>query len=97
MGIKEDILASHNFTFSELSPGNGSNEQPYVKFLMFIKKKPGISDEKFHEWWKTVHADLALTVENMGGVCLRYEQVGDPTHRSSIADKEQLIKANCLV
>lgn len=73
--LKTEILAHHKFTFPNLGPGEGSNEQPYVRFLMFIKKHPDVSHEKFHEWWKTVHADLAVTVAGFGGHCKRYVQL----------------------
>lgn len=78
MGLKEEILEHHQFRFPQLSPGNRSNEQPFVRFLIFIKKRPDISDEKFHEWWKTVHADLAVSVADFGGHCSRYVQVCSP-------------------
>ncbi|KAF1845894.1 uncharacterized protein K460DRAFT_116931 [Cucurbitaria berberidis CBS 394.84] len=85
MSLKEEILAHHKFTFPHLSPGAGSNEQPYIKFLMFVKKRPDISDEKFHEWWKTVHADLAVTVAGFGGHCARYVQLHQtPEHKAEL-------------
>jgi hypothetical protein len=73
--LKDELLAHHTFTFPTLKPDTGSNEQPYIRFLMFIKKRPDISDDKFHEWWKTVHADLAVTVTDFGGHCMRYVQL----------------------
>ena len=85
MSLKQEILAHHTFTFPHLSPGEGSNEQPYVKFLLFVKKRPDISDEKFHEWWKTVHADLAVQVAGFGGHCKRYVQLHQtPEHRAEL-------------
>lgn len=93
MGLKEEILAHHQFRFQQLSPGNGSNEQPFVRFLIFIKKRPDISDEKFHLWWKTVHADLAVAVAGFGGHCSRYVQVGSTTelisHKKDMITREQ--------
>ncbi|KAJ4370419.1 hypothetical protein N0V83_004937 [Neocucurbitaria cava] len=84
MFLKQEIL-NHTFTFPHLAPGEGSNEQPYVRFLLFVKKRPDISDEKFHEWWKTVHADLAVQVAGFGGHCKRYIQLHQtPNHRAEL-------------
>ncbi|OAL49156.1 hypothetical protein IQ07DRAFT_72041 [Pyrenochaeta sp. DS3sAY3a] len=83
MGLKEEILAHHQFQFQQLSPGKGSNEQPFVRFLIFIKKRPDISDEKFHLWWKSVHADLAVAVAGFGGHCSRYLHQ-TPEHRAQL-------------
>ncbi|KAH7356149.1 EthD domain-containing protein [Pyrenochaeta sp. MPI-SDFR-AT-0127] len=83
--MKSEILAHHAFAFSHLSPGEGSNEQPYIRFLMFIKKRADISDQRFHEWWKTVHADLAVSVAGFGGHCKRYVQLHQtPEHRAEL-------------
>lgn len=83
--LKSSIQAHHTFTFPHLSPGEGSNEQPYIRFLMCIKKRADISDEKFHEWWKTVHADLAVSVSGFGGHCVRYVQLHQtPEHKAEL-------------
>jgi hypothetical protein len=68
-------MDDHNFKFSELRPSVGSNKQPYVRFLVFITKRPDISQEEFHAWWRSVHADLAVSVESFGGHCSRYVQL----------------------
>jgi hypothetical protein len=68
-------MSSHKFNFDHLDHGKGSNEQPYLKFLMFFKKLPSITDEQFHEWWKTVHADLTVSCLNFNVHILRYVQV----------------------
>jgi hypothetical protein len=81
--LKDELLAHHSFTFNTLAPGAGSNQQPYIRFLMFIKKRPDISEEKFHEWWKTVHADLAVTVAGFGGHCMRYVQLHQTAEHKS--------------
>jgi hypothetical protein len=73
--LTKELLAHHTFTFPSLSPTTDSNQQPYIRFLMFIKKRPNISDEKFHAWWKTVHADLAVSVAGFGGYSMRYVQL----------------------
>ena len=83
--LKQELLAHHAFKFPSLTPGAGSNQQPYIRFLMFIKKRPDISDEKFHEWWKTVHADLAVAVAGFGGHCMRYVQMHQtPEHKKEL-------------
>jgi len=80
-------MGEHQFTFSFLKPGSGSNKQPYYKMLMFIKKRPDISDEQFHEHWRTVHADLSCSAPDWGVHVVRYVQL----HQTS-ADKEALKK-----
>ncbi|KAF2650237.1 hypothetical protein K491DRAFT_609215 [Lophiostoma macrostomum CBS 122681] len=67
-------MDKHNFTFSHLRPGQGSNQQPYLRLLIFISKRPDISEETFHEWWKTVHADLSASAPGWGVHVLRYVQ-----------------------
>lgn len=78
-------MDKHPFTFSHLKPGAGSNQQPYYKLLMFITKRPDITDEKFHEWWKTVHADLSTAAPGWGVHVKRYVQL----HQTK-QDKEDL-------
>jgi hypothetical protein len=73
--LTKELLAHHTFTFPSLSPTTDPNQQPYIRFLMFIKKRPDITDEKFHLWWSTVHADLAVSVAGFGGYCKRYVQL----------------------
>jgi hypothetical protein len=70
-------MDKHPFTFSHLRPGQSSNEQPYLRLLIFITKRPDISDEKFHSWWKSVHADLSVTAPGWNVHVLRYVQVRD--------------------
>lgn len=71
-------MDSHDFKFSELRPNAGSNKQPYIRFLIFFRKRADISQEKFHTWWRSVHADLAIAVAGFGGHCMRYVQVRVP-------------------
>jgi hypothetical protein len=68
----------HNYTFDELKPdipGLGSNPQPYFRFLLLFKKKPGISEDYFHQHWGTVHADLTMASVDVGVQLTRYVQV----------------------
>jgi len=67
----------HKYHFSELEL-NGptkSNEQPYFRAQIFMYKKPGLTDEFFHEHWKSVHADLTMRTKGAGVHLLRYSQV----------------------
>ncbi|PSN65186.1 hypothetical protein BS50DRAFT_575250 [Corynespora cassiicola Philippines] len=64
----------HPYNFPELRIGTGSNEQPYFRAMVFFNKKPGLTDEFFHEHWKSVHADLTMQVENAGITLARYVQ-----------------------
>jgi len=41
----------HKYHFEELALGGGSNEQEYLRAMVFFYKKPGLSDEFFHEHW----------------------------------------------
>jgi hypothetical protein len=59
----------------ELGGSTKSNEQPYFRALVFITKKPGLTDEFFHEHWKSVHADLTMNTKNSSVHLLRYSQV----------------------
>lgn len=68
-------MDDHSFKFSELHPDAGSNKQPYIRFLIFFRKRPDIAQDKFHAWWRSVHADLAVAVAGFGGHCVRYVQV----------------------
>ncbi|KAF2187567.1 hypothetical protein K469DRAFT_661529 [Zopfia rhizophila CBS 207.26] len=79
-------MDKHPFTFSELRPGTGSNPQPYLRFLNFFNKRPDISEDKFHECWKTVHADLGLAVAGWNGHCMRYVQQlhTTPEHKAEL-------------
>lgn len=68
-------MDTHSYTFDQLRPGQGSNEQPYLRILIFLNKHPDVPDEKFHDWWKTVHADLTMTGLGWGVHVTRYVQV----------------------
>jgi hypothetical protein len=68
----------HQHTFPELalsSSGDGSNQQMYFRAMVFFNKKPGLTDEFFHEHWKSVHADLTMQVTGAGVDLVRYSQV----------------------
>jgi hypothetical protein len=67
----------HRYKFDELRLSNekGSNEQPYFRALIFFYKKPGLTDEFFHDHWKSVHADLTIQTRDAGIHLLRYTQV----------------------
>ncbi|KAF2645784.1 hypothetical protein P280DRAFT_513670 [Massarina eburnea CBS 473.64] len=80
-------MNDHPFTFAELQPEAGSNRQPYIRFLIFIHKRADISQVKFHQWWRSVHADLAVAVAGFGGHCMRYVQL-----HTSTEYKDELIK-----
>ncbi|KAF2265560.1 hypothetical protein CC78DRAFT_598644 [Lojkania enalia] len=67
-------MDKHKFTFSEFRPEHRPNQQPYVRLLMFFHKRPDISQEKFQEWWRTVHADLTMAAQGLNAHVLRYVQ-----------------------
>ena len=66
---------THCYRFDELRQGGGSNQQPYFRALVFFNKKPGLTDDFFHEHWKSVHADLTMQVQDTGVLLTRYVQV----------------------
>lgn len=74
---------THPYHFQELELGGGSNQQPYFRALVFFNKKEGLTDEFFHEHWKSVHADLTLQVEDAGVNLVRYVQVRHGLRRAS--------------
>jgi hypothetical protein len=68
----------YKYTFHELKPkkdGKGSNEQPYFRFVTMFKKHPEVTDEYFHQHWKSVHADLTIRANDVGIRITRYVQV----------------------
>lgn len=69
---------THPYHFDELRLGGGSNQQPYFRALVFFNKKPEITDDFFHEHWKSVHADLTMQVQDSGVFLTRYVQVSGP-------------------
>ncbi|KAF2196416.1 hypothetical protein GQ43DRAFT_476344 [Delitschia confertaspora ATCC 74209] len=76
---------THSYRFDEVKLGCGSNEQPYFRALVFFYKKPGLTDEFFHEHWKSVHADLTLQTKDLGVNLGRYTQLHmEPKHREGI-------------
>jgi hypothetical protein len=66
----------HAHTFPELALGtaSSSNQQPYFRAMNFFNKKPGLTDEFFHDHWKSVHADLTMQVPGAGVGFVRYVQ-----------------------
>lgn len=76
---------NHSYHFDELKLGGGSNEQQYFRAQIFFRKKPNLTDEFFHEHWKSVHADLTMQVADANSLLLRYEQFHqEPRHKTEI-------------
>lgn len=78
----------HQHTFPELALGGpkGSNQQPYFRAMVFFNKKPGLTDEFFHDHWKSVHADLTMQVEGAGINLVRYVQFHqEQKHKEALA------------
>jgi uncharacterized protein (TIGR02118 family) len=44
-----------------------------VKLICFVKRKPGMSPEAFHQYWRERHGPLVAST-NSGKYVLRYEQ-----------------------
>jgi uncharacterized protein (TIGR02118 family) len=44
-----------------------------IKLICFIRRKPGMSADEFHAYWRDVHGPLIARTQN-GSHVLRYEQ-----------------------
>lgn len=44
-----------------------------VKLICFVKRKPGMSAEDFHSYWRETHGPLVASTKS-GSHCVRYEQ-----------------------
>lgn len=54
-GSKQDVPRDYERTW-------GEGDSPGVRQLTFLRRKPGLSDEAFHEHWFGVHGPLALRI-----------------------------------
>jgi uncharacterized protein (TIGR02118 family) len=45
-----------------------------VKFIAGIRRKPGMTSEEFHRYWREVHAPLAQSIPEFFGYVRRYVQ-----------------------
>jgi uncharacterized protein (TIGR02118 family) len=48
-----------------------------IKLIAFVKRKPGMSPEEFHRYWREVHGPLVASTES-GSFVRRYEQNHKP-------------------
>jgi uncharacterized protein (TIGR02118 family) len=48
-----------------------------IKLIAFVKRKPGMSPEDFHEYWRNVHGPLVASTES-GSFVRHYEQNHKP-------------------
>jgi uncharacterized protein (TIGR02118 family) len=44
-----------------------------VKLICFVRRKPGMSPEEFHRYWREVHAEKVKSTKS-GSYAVRYEQ-----------------------
>ncbi|KAF9730029.1 hypothetical protein PMIN04_012799 [Paraphaeosphaeria minitans] len=78
------------FSFEELAVERGSNQQPYIRILIFFNKKKGLSEAFFHEHWKSIHADLTMSFGNGTKNFSRYVQFHqDAEHRKLVSSLSQ--------
>ncbi|KAF2105253.1 peptidase M50B-like-domain-containing protein [Lophiotrema nucula] len=87
-GYSDTLYGRHGqaqFHIPHLRPGQGSNEQSYVRLLIFFKKRPDVTEQHFQEWWKSVHADLGLSAAGFNVHVSRYVQFYQTSQ-----DKERL-------
>ena len=57
---------------------NMAQNRKYLKISLFLKKLPNITDEQFHNHWKTKHVDLAMENSTFVKVTRKYNQVRQP-------------------
>ncbi|KAK5724264.1 Mediator of RNA polymerase II transcription subunit 7 [Elasticomyces elasticus] len=55
-------------------------EKQYLKISLFLKKQPNITEEFFHEHWKTQHVDVALRNRTFASKARKYNQVYRKVH-----------------
>lgn len=51
-----------------------------LKIQFFLKRKPGMSPEEFHQYWEGDHALFALKIPGFKNVAASYTQVSYQTH-----------------
>ena len=51
-----------------------SDQHAKIKVMLFLNKRPEVSDEKFHEHWKTNHVEIALGNKTFRSKVKRYSQ-----------------------
>ncbi|RDW64781.1 hypothetical protein BP6252_10432 [Coleophoma cylindrospora] len=63
----------------------------YLKVSLFLTKLPELSDEQFHEYWRTKHLQLALENKSFSTKVRRYNQakLTAAQHHSSASLKSQ--------
>lgn len=55
---------------------SGSSDQhSKIKVMLFLNKRPEVSDEKFHSHWKTTHIEIALENKVFRSKVRRYSQL----------------------
>ncbi|RDW68492.1 hypothetical protein BP5796_09149 [Coleophoma crateriformis] len=66
--------------------------QKYLKVSLFLTKLPELSDEQFHEYWRTKHLQIALENKSFSTKVRRYNQPAKlraAQHHSSASLKSQ--------
>jgi uncharacterized protein (TIGR02118 family) len=59
-----------------------------IKLICFLKRKPGMSVDEFHQYWRDHHAPLVASTKS-GQHAVRYEQnhrAGDPQDHLGASD-----------
>ena len=67
-----DVLKSTSLDFKMAT----SPQKPkYVKIMLYLKRQPNCTDEKFHRHWRTHHVELAMANSKFVEKVRRYNQV----------------------
>ncbi|KAF2014741.1 hypothetical protein BU24DRAFT_482308 [Aaosphaeria arxii CBS 175.79] len=72
-------MDKHDFNFPHLRPDQPQNDQPYVRLMIFFNKRADITEEQMNDWWRSVHADLSMSVPGWSAHCSRYIQFRQPS------------------
>lgn len=86
--------APHTFTFPALDPHSPSYKRaitPSLRLLLFFKRLPNVSDEHFHAWWSSVHADMSVSSPAFRKYVKRFAHLHQtPAHREMLKPMMQM-------
>lgn len=60
--------------------------------MVFFNKKPGLTDDFFHDHWRSIHADLTMQVPGAGVDLVRYVQFHQ--EKKDVESMAELLKAS---
>jgi uncharacterized protein (TIGR02118 family) len=60
-------------------PGPAERDDPVIKLICMVKRRPGMTIHEFHHHWRTVHSPLNCNTPSIARYFVRYER----NHRAS--------------